>query len=51
MSGGVKRVYLDSSSDYIPLRKTMFDFEFAPLPQILQLPEADQALNRRAKIN
>ncbi|HET8671206.1 MAG TPA: B12-binding domain-containing radical SAM protein [Candidatus Saccharimonadales bacterium] len=51
MSGGVKRVYQDSASDYLPLRKKMFDFEFAPLPQILQLPEADQALNRRAKIS
>ena len=50
MAGGVKRVYLDSASDYMPLRKSMFEFEFAPLPEILQLPEADQALNRRAKI-
>ena len=51
MSGGVKRVYLDSASDYLPLRKAMFEFEFAPLPEVLQLPEADQALNRRAKIS
>ena len=51
MSGGVKRVYLDSASDYLPLRKAMFGFEFAPLPEVLQLPEADQALNRRAKIS
>ncbi len=50
MSGGVKRVYLDSARDYMPLRRGMFESEFAPLPQILQLPEADQALNRRAKI-
>jgi radical SAM superfamily enzyme YgiQ (UPF0313 family) len=50
MSGGVKRVRLDSANDYIHLRKLMFGFEFAPLPQILQLPEADQALNRQAKI-
>jgi hypothetical protein len=51
MSGGVKRVYLDSASDYIPLRRSMFDFEFAPLPEILQLPEADQAMNRQAKLH
>ena len=51
MSGGVKRVCLDSASDYLALRKAMFEFEFAPLPEILPLPEADQALNRRAKIS
>jgi len=51
MSGGVKRVCLDSASDYLALRKAMFEFEFAPLPEILPLPEADQALNRWAKIS
>jgi hypothetical protein len=47
----IKGVDLDSAGDYTPLRRTMFDFEFAPLPQILQLPEPDQALNRRGQNN
>jgi len=47
MSGGVKRVYLDSARDYLPLRKAMFNFEFAPLPEMLPLPEADRARNLR----
>jgi len=50
MSGGVKRVYLDAASDYLGLRRRVFDFEFAPLPQILQLPETDRIMNQQARI-
>ena len=48
MAGGIKRVSLDRAADFLPLRKQFFGFEFAPLPGILQLPEADVALNRLA---
>lgn len=50
MSGGVKRVYLDTASDYLSLRKRTFDLEFAPLPEILHLPETDQIMNRRVRV-
>ena len=36
--------------DYLGLRRRVFDFEFAPLPQILQLPETDRIMNQQARI-
>jgi hypothetical protein len=50
MAGGVGRVRRDRAADYLPLRKRFFGFEFAPLPEILQLPEADVAANRLATL-
>ncbi|MCA1633339.1 MAG: radical SAM protein [Acidobacteria bacterium] len=50
MAGGIKRVNLDRADDFLRLRREFFDFEFAPLPRILQLPEADTALNRLATL-
>jgi hypothetical protein len=48
MSGGVKRKRLDHVNDFLHLRKHLFGFELAPLPQSLPLPQADQSLNRIA---
>ncbi|MDQ3668376.1 MAG: hypothetical protein M3410_17735 [Acidobacteriota bacterium] len=48
MSGGVGRKRLDHVNDFLDLRRALFDFELVPLPQSLQLPQADQALNRIA---
>jgi Radical SAM superfamily len=50
MAGGIKRVRLDRSADFLHLRKELFGFELAPLPQILELPEADLALNRTVRL-
>ena len=44
MSGGVKRVRLDNVQDFLTLRKEVFGFELAPLPQSLQLPAAESQL-------
>jgi hypothetical protein len=44
MSGGVRRVRLDSVADFLPLRQEAFGFELAPLPQSLQLPAAESRL-------
>jgi hypothetical protein len=41
MSGGLKRVRLDSVADYLSLRRETFGFELAPLPLSLQLPDAE----------
>jgi radical SAM superfamily enzyme YgiQ (UPF0313 family) len=41
MSGGVRRVRLDNAHDFLPLRQRTFGFTLAPLPQSLQLPEAE----------
>ncbi|MEX2558588.1 MAG: radical SAM protein, partial [Pirellulales bacterium] len=46
MSGGVMRVRLDKAADFIPLRQKWFGFELAPLPRSLQLPAAENLLNR-----
>lgn len=51
MSGGVKRVRLDSELDYAELRRTTFGFDYAPLPRSLQLSEEDQALNRLVSVS
>jgi len=50
MSGGISRVRVDSSSDYRELRKKQFGFEQIPLPNSLELSQADVELNRRVKI-
>jgi hypothetical protein len=50
MSGGIIRVSRDSLSDYRELRKKQFGFEQIPLPNSLELSEADVELNRRVKI-
>lgn len=50
MAGGIRRVSLDCVGDFLDLRKELFGFEFAPLPQILQLPKADMAMNRLANL-
>jgi radical SAM superfamily enzyme YgiQ (UPF0313 family) len=44
MSGGVRRVRLDSVKDYLPLRRRTFGFTLAPLPRSLQLPAAESLL-------
>jgi hypothetical protein len=49
-NGGIKRLTLDCVDDFLHLRKELFGFEHAPLPQMLQLPEADMALNRSANL-
>jgi hypothetical protein len=41
MSGGIKRLRLDSVDDFLSLRKKAYDFELAPLPQSSQLPVAE----------
>jgi hypothetical protein len=47
MSGGIKRVRLDGVDDFLSLRKQSYAFEFAPLPQSLQLPAAGIPLTPR----
>ncbi len=46
MSGGVVRVRKDRVRDYLPLRRSTYGFELAPLPHSLQLPEEESRLNR-----
>jgi hypothetical protein len=46
MSGGVRRVRLDSAQDYLHLRRQAFGFDLAPLPQSLPLPAEEDQLNR-----
>ena len=50
MSGGLAPVSLDSVRDYIDLRRDLFGFTLAPLPQSLRLSAADEALNRLVKL-
>lgn len=45
MSGGVRRVRLDSVKDYLPLRRRTFGFTQAPLPRSLQLPASESQLS------
>jgi radical SAM superfamily enzyme YgiQ (UPF0313 family) len=44
MSGGVRRVRLDSVQDFLPLRRRTFGCALAPLPRSLQLPAAESLL-------
>jgi hypothetical protein len=46
MSGGIRRIRLDSSSDFLSLRKDTFGFDQAPLPSSLPLPVAENKLNQ-----
>jgi hypothetical protein len=47
MSGGIGCVRLDMSQQFIQERKKRFGVEMVPLPANLDLPEVDQAFNRR----
>jgi radical SAM superfamily enzyme YgiQ (UPF0313 family) len=49
MSGGIRRVRLDSANDYLRLRQQSFGFALAPLPHSLPLPAAELALQPRWK--
>ena len=46
MSGGIRRVRLDSVADYQSFRTATYGFEQAPLPQSLQLPAAESQWNQ-----
>ena len=50
MAGGIRQVKLDCVDDFLQLRKKVFGFELAPLPEVLALPEADLALDRLANV-
>jgi len=50
MSGGVRRVRLDSWSDYRELRRSRFGLDLVPLPKSLELSQADAELNRHVKL-
>ena len=43
MSGGVRRVKLDGLSEYLDLRKRLYGFDLAPLPQSLKLPATEKS--------
>ncbi|MDR3691607.1 MAG: radical SAM protein [Fimbriimonas sp.] len=47
MSGGIGRVRLDRSEEYLAERQRRFGVEMVPLPANLKLPDVDQAFNRR----
>ena len=49
MSGGIKRVRLDGVDDFLSLRKESYGFALAPLPQSLQLPDAETRLTTRGQ--
>jgi hypothetical protein len=49
-SGGIGRVRLDHVSQYLDLRERTYGHRLFPLPLNLELSEADQALNRKAKL-
>jgi len=49
MSGGIGRVYRDSNTDYLYLRRKRFGVSLAPLPASLQLSADDAALNTKAQ--
>ncbi|HJQ36631.1 MAG TPA: radical SAM protein [Thermoanaerobaculia bacterium] len=51
MNGGAGRVRLDQVSDYAHLRREYFGVDLVPLPHMLQLSAADEALNRAAKLH
>jgi radical SAM superfamily enzyme YgiQ (UPF0313 family) len=50
MSGGIIRVRLDHVSDYIELRKRVFGFEHAPLPQSLKLLATESTMSPTNRI-
>jgi hypothetical protein len=47
MAGGIGRV---RAAEYLPLRRSLFGFDRAPLPRSLALTAADEEINRRAKL-
>ena len=49
MSGGVRRIRLDSALQYADLRKKRFDIEFAPLPESLVALELDSGTSHARK--
>jgi radical SAM superfamily enzyme YgiQ (UPF0313 family) len=50
MAGGIRRLRRDRAADYLPLRRRLYGFDLAPLPENLPLSAADEASNRRAKL-
>jgi len=48
MSGGVDRLRVDNAADYSALRRTVYDIDFAPLPDSLRLSAHDEMLNSKA---
>ena len=46
MSGGIKRVRLDSNKDYLRLRRKKYGFELASLPSNLALAQVDEEFSR-----
>jgi hypothetical protein len=50
MAGGIWRVRRDRVEDYLPLRRRLFGFDLAPLPENLALSAADEELNRLARL-
>ena len=50
MSGGIMRVRKDGVDDFLPLRKSTFDFELVPLPRSLQLPAAENQANYLGRV-
>ena len=50
MGGGVIRVRRDRAADYRALRRTVYGFDAAALPDNLPLSAADEQLNRRARL-
>jgi hypothetical protein len=52
MSGGVKRVVLDTANGLLRFRREVFGYELVPLPQNLQLPMTDRLSDgKRTKTN
>lgn len=51
MNGGSGRVRLDRVADYAELRRSTYGYDLLPLPRMLALSAADEALNRTAKLH
>ncbi len=51
MNGGSGRVRLDRVADYADLRRSTYGYDLLPLPRMLALSAADEALNRTAKLH
>lgn len=50
MAGGISPVRLDRAQDYAELRRRVFGFDLAPLPDSLPLSRAEEEINRAAKL-
>ena len=46
MSGGIKRVRIDSNRDFLHLRRAKYGFELASLPSNLALAQVDDEFSR-----